>query len=74
MDLTIRREDNERTRILKTLLTYGTHKEGCDRSNESGPPGVQHLCCSCGWCQEADWAEMLLLGMSADCETTGSSP
>ena len=61
MDLEIKPEDDEKTRAVKYLLMYGNHKEGCDRSNEDGPPGQQHLCCSCGWCQVADWAEIGLL-------------
>jgi len=66
-DLTIRPEDSQERRALKYLLTYGDHKEGCDRSNEKQTdPDTQHLCCSCGWCQTADWANMgLLFGDSA---------
>jgi len=62
MDLNIKPEDDGETRALKYLLTYGDHKEGCDRSNEDGPKDQQHLCCSCEWCQVADWAFMGLLG------------
>lgn len=60
-DLTIRSEDDERVRAVKQLLIYGNHKKDCDRSSEEAPEGVQHVCCSCGWCQVADWASLILL-------------
>ena len=60
-ELTIQPEDTNRLRALKDLLNYGNHKEGCDKSNEAGPKGDQHLCCSCGWCQVADWAHLQIM-------------
>ena len=61
LDLTVHPEDDDYVRALKRLLTYGDHKEGCDRSNEEGPRDVQHLCCECDWCNVADGAYMSLL-------------
>jgi len=61
LDLTIHPEDDDYVKALKRLLTYGDHKEGCDRSNEDGEPDKQHLCCACDWCNVADGAHMDLL-------------
>lgn len=64
-DLIIRPEDSQETRALKYLLTYGGHKEGCDRACDGHTDSnTQHLCCSCDWCGTADWAFMALLGGS----------
>lgn len=54
--------DTSEIRAIKDVIKYGNHTPECPRENEVPvPEGIQHECCTCGWCLASESAEITLM-------------